>query len=52
MSSNPLLAATVTSMSAALLMVSAGLQKRLIDWRERRPCAVCGLKGNRCRCCR
>jgi hypothetical protein len=50
MSSNPLLVATVSSMSAALLMVSAGLQKRLIVWRQGRTCVSCGRKIGRCRC--
>ena len=44
------LASTVTSLSAAVLMVLAGMQKRLLVKRER-TCVSCGRRADQC-CCR
>lgn len=44
------LASTVTSLSAAVLMVVAGMQKRLLVRRER-TCVSCGRRADQCTCC-
>ena len=44
-------ASTVTSLAAAVLMVIAGMQKRLLVKRDR-TCVSCGRRANQCVCWR
>jgi hypothetical protein len=44
------LVATAVSVNAALLMVVAGVHRRLLQWRNTRTCVACGAPVDRCRC--
>jgi hypothetical protein len=42
--------ATAVSVNAALLMVVAGVHRRLLQWRNTRTCVACRAPVDRCRC--
>jgi hypothetical protein len=52
---DPHLAAAVSTMGAALLMIMSGLHKSMLEWRSNRHrCPSCGrqVSGRRCACTR
>jgi hypothetical protein len=50
MGPDPELVATAATINAALLMIVAGMHRRLLQWRTHRTCVACGAPVDRCRC--